>query len=115
MIYKAICACYGGPEEEAEYGCKTEKHHTLTFEAESRVDAVRSALRWWGRMRKNFPDVYFELWSIKVHREFFGPVDAEGMCRVSTGGYFFEWKHDWMDSLEEKIQDLEKKEERRSA
>lgn len=115
MIYRADCACYGGPDEHAEHGFRTERHHKLTFEAESKEDAVRDALRWYRRRQSVTPDIFFELWSIKVAEMHFTPVDAEGMCGSAAGWWFFEWKYDGLDTLEEKIQDLRKKEERRSA
>ena len=114
MIYKAICACYGGEEEEADYGFKTERHHALTFEAGSKEDAVRAALRWYRDRMRCFPEVFFELWSIKVGGMVITSVDDSGGCLTGYSGTFFEWKYDGYDTVEDRIQDLRKKEASRS-
>lgn len=113
-IYKAVCACYGGAEEEEHEGFQTERKHTLTFQGENAVEAVRDALRWYRNRTRCYPELFYELWSIKVFKMLIAPVDADGRCQSGPTPPFFEWKHDWIDTLEEKIQDLEKKEATRN-
>ena len=101
----------GGPLK----GQMVETHHTFRFVAENAYESLRKAV---AHTREGY-DAYFKdaykkcaIGSIKVGTECIGNIDLEtGRSSSQYYGKFFEWKMDFPDTLDQRVENFFDKED----
>ncbi|MCS4088476.1 hypothetical protein [Rhizobium sp. BK176] len=70
------------------------RHISAEFTATDEFDAISSAIRFWMGRQNAMPDFFGRLYSVKISRVAFGPINADGSMVNGNGFPFFEWKID---------------------
>lgn len=71
------------------------------FVSDSPWQAVRDVIRFWNNRHRVMPELFNQLYCIKVHFHWVGGIDKNGSLDPSNLGLVFEWKCDFPGSLAE--------------
>ena len=89
--------------QTADDGAKFEVAHNTTFLANSHADALDAMMRHLHNRKVAVPEYFAELGSVKVSTKTIGEIDATGMITGANHIPFFEWKYDYLTSLEDEV------------